>query len=126
MALVKLETEGGNVDALEGVAGRVEAESGGGSMHLDDIGGGLPMRRPAAVRSMWAAVTGDLGPAHRRRLRLKIRQANGKVVAETGGGSIRKFESGAQGATVIETGGGSVEVKQCNGEAEGFDRWRQH
>src|SRR5258706_7599921 len=40
MALVKLETEGGNVDAT-GVAGRVEAESGGGSLKLDDIGGGV-------------------------------------------------------------------------------------
>ena len=35
MALVKLETDGGNVDAT-GLAGRVEAQSGGGSMHLDD------------------------------------------------------------------------------------------
>ncbi len=39
MALVKLETDGGSVDAT-GVAGRVEAESGGGGVHLDDIGGG--------------------------------------------------------------------------------------
>ena len=52
MLLVKLETEGGNVDA-SGVTGRVEAESGGGSMHLDDIGGGA-MPRPAAVRSTLA------------------------------------------------------------------------
>src|SRR3954451_24390499 len=40
MALVKLETEGGNVEAM-GVGGRVEAESGGGAMKLDDIGGGV-------------------------------------------------------------------------------------
>ena len=39
IGLVKIETEGGNIDA-SGVAGRVEAESGGGSMRLDDIGGG--------------------------------------------------------------------------------------
>ena len=39
IALVKLETDGGNVDAT-GLGGRVEAESGGGSVRLDDIGGG--------------------------------------------------------------------------------------
>ena len=39
ITLVKIETEGGNIDT-SGVAGRVEAQSGGGSMHLDDIGGG--------------------------------------------------------------------------------------
>jgi len=40
MALVKLETEGGNVEAT-GVGGRVEAESGGGSIRFDDIGAGV-------------------------------------------------------------------------------------
>src|SRR6202007_1236196 len=40
MTLVKLETDGGNVDAT-GVTGRVEAKSGGGGMRLDDIGGGV-------------------------------------------------------------------------------------
>ena len=40
MTLTKLETDGGNVDAM-GLSGRVEAESGGGSVHLDDIGGGV-------------------------------------------------------------------------------------
>src|SRR5258708_16773219 len=40
MGWIKLETEGGNVDAV-GISGRVDAQSGGGSMHLDDIGGGV-------------------------------------------------------------------------------------
>jgi DUF4097 and DUF4098 domain-containing protein YvlB len=45
-----------------------------------------------------------------------VHQANGKVIAETGGGSD-EIHSGAQGAT-IETGGGSVEVRQCNGKVK--------
>src|ERR1700747_927038 len=36
--LAKLETSGGGV-AVNGITGRVEAESGGGKVHLDDIGG---------------------------------------------------------------------------------------
>ena len=45
-----------------------------------------------------------------------VRRANGKVVAETGGGGVT-IQSGAQGAT-IETGGGSIEVRQCNGKVK--------
>src|SRR5580704_1765001 len=35
---IKIETEGGNVSA-SGIAGRLDAESGGGSVRVDDIGG---------------------------------------------------------------------------------------
>jgi hypothetical protein len=111
MLLVKLETEGGNVDA-SGITGRVEAESGGGSMHLDDIGGGANAETGGGGIDV-GTVSGDLG------LRtgggtIMVHHANGKVVAETGGGSV-EIQSGAQGA-VVETGGGSVDVKQCNGK----------
>ena len=95
MALVKLETAGGNVDA-SGLAGRVEAESGGGSIKLDDIAGGA------------SAETGGGS--------IEVRHANGKVVAETGGGSV-DIQAGAQGA-IIETGGGSVQVRQSNGKVK--------
>ncbi|MFZ1159191.1 MAG: hypothetical protein WAO10_15515 [Candidatus Sulfotelmatobacter sp.] len=111
MTLVKLETEGGNVDAT-GVTGRVEAESGGGSMHLDDIGGGANAETGGGSIDV-GRVSGDLG-LHTGGGTIEVRQANGKVIAETGGGSV-KIQSGAQGAT-IKTGGGSVEVKQCNGK----------
>src|ERR1017187_1490929 len=95
MALVKLETEGGNVDA-SGVVGRVEAESGGGSMRLDDIGGGASAETGGGAIHV-GTVSGDLG-------------------LETGGGSV-EIQAGAQGAT-IETGGGSVQVRQCNGKVK--------
>ena len=113
MALVKLETAGGNVDA-SGLAGRVEAESGGGSMKLDDIAGGASAETGGGSIDI-GTVSGDLG------LRtgggpIEVRHANGKVVAETGGGSV-DIQAGAQGAT-IETGGGSVQVRQCNGKVK--------
>jgi hypothetical protein len=111
MALVKLETDGGNVEAT-GLTGHVEAESGGGSMRLDDIGGGVNAETGGGGIDV-GTVSGDIG-LHTGGGAIEVHHANGKVVAETGGGGVR-IESGAQGA-IIETGGGSVEVRQCNGK----------
>ena len=113
LALVKLETEGGNVEAT-GVSGRVEAESGGGSLRLDDIGGGASAETGGGGIEV-GTVNGDLG-LHTGGGSIVVRHANGKVIAETGGGGV-EIQSGAQGAT-IETGGGSVEVRQCNGRVK--------
>jgi DUF4097 and DUF4098 domain-containing protein YvlB len=113
MALVKLETDGGNVEAM-GVGGRVEAESGGGSMKLDNIGGGVNAETGGGSIDV-GTVGGDLG-LHTGGGSIMVRRANGKVVAETGGGGVT-IQSGAQGAT-IETGGGSIEVRQCNGKVK--------
>jgi DUF4097 and DUF4098 domain-containing protein YvlB len=113
MALVKLETDGGNVDAT-GVTGRVEAESGGGSMKLDDIGGGAYAETGGGSIDV-GTVSGDLG-LHTGGGSIEVHHANGKVTAETGGGSV-EIQSAAQGAT-IETGGGGVEVRQCNGKVK--------
>lgn len=113
MTLVKLETEGGSVEAT-GLAGRVEAESGGGGVHLDDIGGGASAETGGGSIDV-GTVSGDLG-LHTGGGGIEVHHANGKVVAETGGGSV-VIESGAQGATV-ETGGGSIEVRQCNGKVK--------
>ena len=113
MALVKLETEGGNVDAT-GIAGKVEAESGGGSMKLDDIGGGVSAETGGGGIDV-GTVSGDLG-LHTGGGSIEVRHANGKVVAETGGGTV-EIQSGAQEA-IIETGGGAVLVRQCNGKVK--------
>jgi DUF4097 and DUF4098 domain-containing protein YvlB len=113
MALVKLETEGGNVEAT-GLAGRVEAESGGGSMRVDDIGGGVSAETGGGTIDV-GTVGGDLG-LHTGGGTIKVRHANGKVVAETGGGTV-EIDGGSGGAT-IETGGGSVRVRQCNGKVK--------
>lgn len=113
IALVKLETEGGNVDTT-GIAGRLEAESGGGSMRLDDIGAGIAAETGGGSISVGTA-GGDLG-LHTGGGSIQVRRANGKLVAETGGGSIR-IDSCAQGATV-ETGGSSIEIRQCAGRVK--------
>jgi hypothetical protein len=110
IALVKLETEGGNVDAT-GVSGRVEAESGGGTVRLDDIGGGANAETGGGSIDV-GTISGELG-LHTGGGSIEVRQANGKLVAETGGGSV-DIQSCAQGA-VIETGGSSITVRHCNG-----------
>jgi DUF4097 and DUF4098 domain-containing protein YvlB len=111
MTLVKLETDGGSVDAV-GLTGRVEAESGGGSIHVDDIGSGVNAETGGGTIDV-GTVNGEMG-LHTGGGSIEVRQANGKVVAETGGGSV-EIQSGAQGA-VIETGGGSITVRHCNGK----------
>ena len=113
MALVKLETDGGSVDAT-GIAGRVEASSGGGSLKLDDIGGGASAETGGGSIDV-GTVSGDIG-LHTGGGSIEVRHANGKVVAETGGGSV-EIQSGSQGA-IIETGGGSIEVRQCSGKVK--------
>src|SRR5580693_2757042 len=113
ISLVKIETEGGNIDTT-GVAGRVEAQSGGGSMHLDDIGGGAAAETGGGSIEV-GTVSGELG-LHTGGGSIEVRQANGKLVAETGGGSV-EIQSCAQGA-LIETGGSSITVRHCNGKVK--------
>lgn len=110
MALVKLETDGGNVDAT-GLSGRVEAESGGGSVRLDDIGGGANAETGGGGIDV-GSVGGDLG-LHTGGGSIEVHQAQGKLVADTGGGTV-DVQSIGQDAT-IETGGGSIHVRHCNG-----------
>jgi hypothetical protein len=113
MALVKLETDGGNVEATE-LAGRVEAETGGGGMHLDEIGGGVYAESGGGSIEV-GTVSGDLG-LHTGGGSIAVRKANGKVIAETGGGSV-EILSCAQGA-VVETGGSSISISHCNGKVK--------
>lgn len=113
MGWVKLETEGGNVDAV-GISGRVDAQSGGGNMHLDDIGGGVNVETGGGSIDV-GTISGDIG-LHTDGGSIEVHHANGKIVAETGGGSV-EIQSGSQSAT-IETGGGSIEVKQCTGKVK--------
>jgi len=111
MSLVKLETDGGSVDA-SGVAGKVEAESGGGGIRLDDIGSGVSAETGGGSIEV-GTVGGEIG-LHTGGGPIQVHQANGKVIAETGGGTV-EIQNGAQGA-VIETGGGSITVRHCSGK----------
>jgi DUF4097 and DUF4098 domain-containing protein YvlB len=113
MALVKVETEAGNVDA-SGIAGRLEAESGGGSVRLDDISGGASAETGGGTIDV-GMVGGEVG-LHTGGGPIVVRQVNGKLVAETGGGSIKIGSSGQD--TTIESGGGSIELRHCGGKVK--------
>jgi len=113
MAWVKVETDGGSVDAT-GVSGRLDAESGGGGIRIDDIGGVVNAETGGGPIDV-GTTSGDLG-LHTGGGSIVVRHANGKVIAETGGGSI-EIQSGTQGA-IIETGGGNINVRQCNGRVK--------
>jgi hypothetical protein len=120
IALVKIETEGGNIDA-SGVAGRVEAESGGGSMRLDDIGGGAHVDTGGGSINV-GTVNGDIG-LHTGGGSIEVHQANGKIVAETGGGSVRLFPRRREPASrPVAAGSRSVNAR----DNEGTNRRRQH
>ncbi len=111
IGLVKIETEGGNVDTT-GITGRVEAASGGGSIHLDDIGAGAHAETGGGSIEV-GTISGDIG-LETGGGSINVHHANGKLVAETGGGSVTVM-SASQGASV-ETGGGGIQVRQCYGK----------
>lgn len=113
IAVLKLETDGGNVEA-RGISGRVEAESGGGGIRVDDIGGGVAAETGGGPIDV-GTVVGEIA-LHTGGGSIQVRQANGKIVAETGGGTI-DIQSGGQDA-VIETGGGNISVRHCNGKVK--------
>jgi DUF4097 and DUF4098 domain-containing protein YvlB len=113
MGWIKVETEGGSIDA-SGVSGHVDGTSGGGSVHFDDIGGGANAETGGGSIDV-GTIGGDVG-LHTGGGSIEVHHANGKIVAETGGGSV-EIQSGSQGA-IIETGGGSIEVRQCNGKVK--------
>jgi DUF4097 and DUF4098 domain-containing protein YvlB len=113
IALVKIETEGGNIDT-SGIAGRVEAQSGGGCMRLDDIGGGAHAETGGGSIDV-GTVSGEIG-LQTGGGSIEVHHANGKINAETGGGSV-EIVSAAQGAS-IETGGGGIQVHQCTGKVK--------
>ena len=120
MALVKLETDGGNVEpAVSPAVWKLRAA--GVACRVDDIGGGVSAETGGGSIEV-GTVTGEIG-LHTGGGSIAIRHANGKVVAETGGGSVR-IDSGAQGAR-IETGGGSIESPSVRRKSEGYHRRRQ-
>lgn len=108
--LVKIETEGGNLDASH-LQGRLEATSGGGTIRIGDVGGqSLAETGGGSIEAR--SVGGDLS------LRtgggsIRVDSARGKLSAESGGGSIT-VTSCAQGAA-LETGGGNISVERCGG-----------
>lgn len=109
-ALVKIETDGGNIFTAN-VNGQVKAESGGGTIKLDGIGGDVTGETGGG-----AIDVGDVGGNLKLETgggSIRIASAKGNVYAETGGGSVN-LVSAMQGA-VLQTGGGSITVQTCKG-----------
>jgi DUF4097 and DUF4098 domain-containing protein YvlB len=110
---IKAETEGGNVSAT-GIAGRVDAASGGGTIRVDDIGGAIKAETGGGnidVGTVGSDVNLSTGGGS-----IKVNSAKGKIEAESGGGTVT-IVSGMQGA-VLETGGGSIQVERCAGRVK--------
>lgn len=108
--LVKIETEGGNVDASH-FQGRLEATSGGGTIRISDVGGQSTAETGGGSIDA-RSVGGDLS-LHTGGGSIHVDSARGKLLAESGGGSIT-VTSCAQGAS-LETGGGNISVERCGG-----------
>jgi DUF4097 and DUF4098 domain-containing protein YvlB len=110
---IKIETEGGSVTAT-GITGRVDAQSGGGTIRFDDIGGVASAETGGGnieIGNVASDVTLHTGGGS-----IKVNSAKGKIEAESGGGNVM-IVSGLQGA-VLETGGGSIQVERCAGKVK--------
>lgn len=108
---IKVETDGGNVTTT-GVTGRVDAQSGGGNIRFDDIGGVINAETGGGGIDV-GSVASDVS-LHTGGGSIRVNSAKGKIIAESGGGSVIVI-SGLQGAE-IETGGGSIQVDRCAGK----------
>lgn len=110
---VKIETEGGNVE-IAGITGRVNTQSGGGSIRLDDLGGEADAETGGGsidVGTVGADINLRTGGGS-----IKVRSAKGKVVAETGGGSVLVISCGQEAE--LETGGGGIQVEHAGGRVK--------
>lgn len=111
MASVKIETDGGTVEA-RGIAGSLFAQTGGGSIKVDDIGGAVS----AETGGDWinvGTVGGDVN-LQTGGGKIYIQSAKGRITASTGGGDV-VIASCLQGAS-LEAGGGNIQVKSCAGK----------
>jgi DUF4097 and DUF4098 domain-containing protein YvlB len=111
LALAKVETRGGTVD-LANIGGHVEAETAGGSIRINEIGG-----TAKAETSGGSIDVGNVGGDVKLETAggsINIRSVNGKIRAETAGGSIEV--GSATQSVYVSTAGGSIQVKKCDGE----------
>ena len=108
--LVKLNSDGGAIK-VAGLSGHLEAETGGGEVHLDDIASAMAETGGGAINV--GNASGELklttGGGN-----INVSSASAGVILETGGGSVWV---GSAGMANVETGGGSVKVERCMGKA---------
>lgn len=106
--LVKLESDGGAIN-VSGISGKLEAETGGGEVHLDDVAEAMAETGGGAIdvgsaSGMLTLKTGG-GSIH-------VMSASARINAESGGGSV--FVGNA-GSAELDTGGGSIKMNSCSG-----------
>jgi len=109
--LVKLNSDGGAIK-VAGLSGHLEAETGGGEVHLDDVASAMAETGGGAINV--GNASGELklttGGGN-----INVSSATAGVTLESGGGSVWV---GSAGMANVETGGGSVKVERCMGRAE--------
>jgi DUF4097 and DUF4098 domain-containing protein YvlB len=108
--LVKLNSDGGAIN-VAGIAGKLEAETGGGEVHLDDIAAAMAETGGGSINV--GTASGELKLVSGGGS-VKVVSAGANVNVETGGGSVWL---GKAGSAYVETGGGSVKVDTCHGDA---------
>lgn len=108
--LVKATTDCGELQFAH-INGRVEAESGAGNVHLDDIGGPGYLKTGGGNIGI-GSINGDIklesGAGN-----IQVNSAGGSVTAETGGGNI--YLQSAKRDANLETGAGLVRVDKVGG-----------
>ncbi|MGO9862279.1 MAG: DUF4097 family beta strand repeat-containing protein [Terriglobales bacterium] len=109
----RIETGGGGIEAA-GIAGRADLESGGGHIHVDDIGGEVAAETGGGSIEIGKVESGV--SLHTGGGNITVASAKGEIKAESGGGNI-VVRSGTQGA-VLQTGGGSIRVEKCGGQVK--------
>jgi DUF4097 and DUF4098 domain-containing protein YvlB len=109
--LVSARTGGGGLN-VSAIAGRMEGETGGGNIRLNDIAGAISASSGGGsvdVDAAGAKVKVETGGGN-----IQIHSANGPVEATSGGGSIT-IDSSKQ-SIVVETGGGSINIGNDGGD----------
>lgn len=108
---VKLSSDGGSIN-VAGIGGKLEAETGGGEVHLDDVAEAMAETGGGSI---------DVGHASGE-LTLKtgggsihVMGTSAHVNAESGGGSVYV---GNAGSAELNTGGGSITMKSCSGRTQ--------
>jgi len=104
----KLETSGGAI-AANNVAGKLEAITGGGAIHMDQIGEGYASSGGGDIEigKIDRDVRVETGGGT-----IKIASVGGEIVASSGGGTVMV---GTGKSMSLETGGGSIQVNRCTG-----------
>jgi len=112
---IRAKTDGGSLQFLHLSGKLVDAESGGGSVNLDDVGGNVTAGTGGGTINV-GNVDADLG-IRTGGGQLNINSVAGRLKASTGGGNIH-LETAKRDA-IIETGGGNISVQNVGGDLRG-------